>query len=53
MRAADIPVDNTAWTHPEGVVEPRSEYTSLYDEGFAFYQERTQAARGHWRGPVG
>lgn len=53
MRAAGILVDDRTWTDPEGVVEPRTAYASLYDAGFAFYQERTQAARGHWRGPAG
>jgi xylulokinase/erythritol kinase len=53
IHAAGISVDDAVWTRPEGVVEPRAEYASLYDAGFAFYRERTQAARGHWRGPVG
>jgi len=33
------------------VVEPRSELVSLYDEGFAFYRDRLEAARGRWSGP--
>ncbi|MFN8663017.1 MAG: FGGY-family carbohydrate kinase [Thermomicrobiales bacterium] len=53
MRAAGVRVDEVAWTQPEGVVEPRAEYASLYDEGFTFYRERTRAARDHWRGPGG
>ena len=53
MHVAGVEVDGVAWTRPEGVVEPRVDYASLYDAGFAFYRERTQAARGHWRGPVG
>jgi xylulokinase/erythritol kinase len=53
MHAAGIAVDEAAWTRPEGVVEPRPDYASLYEAGFRFYRERTQAARGHWRGPIG
>ena len=53
MQAAGMSIDEVAWTRPEGVVEPRPEYAALYDAGFSFYRERTYAARGHWRGPVG
>lgn len=53
MHAAGLHVDESAWTQPEGEVLPRPAYASRYDTGFAFYRDRTQAARGHWRGPVG
>jgi erythritol kinase len=45
-------VDLEVWTRPDGVVEPRTELGGLYDAGMAFYRERLEAARGHWRGPV-
>jgi sugar (pentulose or hexulose) kinase len=52
LTAAGQTVDLDAWTHPDGVVEPRAELASLYDAGMAFYLDRLEAARGKWSGPV-
>jgi erythritol kinase (D-erythritol 1-phosphate-forming) len=51
LTASGCQVDVEAWTQPDAVVEPRSELASLYDEGFAFYRDRLEAARGRWSGP--
>lgn len=53
LTAAGRPVDAEAWTRPDAVVGPRENLATLYDEGFAFYRDRLDAARGHWRGPLG
>ncbi len=52
LAAAGREIDVAAWTRPEQVVAPRPELAALYDAGFAFYQERLAAARGHWSGPM-
>ena len=52
LDAAAIPYDRAAWTRSDGVVEPDPAAVSRYDEGFAFYRDRLEAARGHWRGPA-
>jgi hypothetical protein len=52
LMAAGYQVDVEGWTRPDAVVEPQSDLGSLYDEGFAFYRDRLEAARGRWRGPV-
>ena len=44
--------DFANWTRPDAIVEPRSELISLYDEGFCFYRDRLEAARGRWSGPA-
>jgi xylulokinase/erythritol kinase len=51
--AARLPVDHETWTRPDGVVEPRRDLSALYDDGYARYVERIDAARGHWSGPAG
>jgi sugar (pentulose or hexulose) kinase len=51
LATADRHVDIEAWTRPDDVDEPRSELSTLYDEGFAFYRDRLDAAGGHWSGP--
>jgi erythritol kinase (D-erythritol 1-phosphate-forming) len=51
LTAAGCQVDVEGWTRPDAVVEPRSELIGLYDEGFAFYRDRLEAARGRWSGP--
>ena len=53
LAAAGEAIDADAWTRPEGVVEPRAELARAYDAGMEFYRDRLEAARGHWRGPVG
>jgi hypothetical protein len=40
------------WTRPDAIVEPHPELACLYDEGFRFYRDRLEAARGHWSGPT-
>jgi hypothetical protein len=52
LAAAGRQVDVETWTRPDAIVEPRPELASLYDEGFAFYRHRLDAARGHWTGPM-
>jgi erythritol kinase len=52
LTAAGCQVDVEGWTRPDAVVEPRSDLVSLYDEGFAFYRDRLEAARGRWSGPI-
>jgi sugar (pentulose or hexulose) kinase len=52
LAAAESEVDLEAWTRPEGVVEPRTEFAALYDKGMARYLERLAAARGKWSGPT-
>jgi erythritol kinase len=50
--AAGRRVDVNTWTRPDAFVEPRLELAGLYDEGFAYYLDRLEAARGRWSGPV-
>jgi erythritol kinase (D-erythritol 1-phosphate-forming) len=52
MAAAGRPVDAETWTRPDGVVAPRPELADLYEDGFAFYLDRLDAARGRWSGPL-
>ena len=52
LTAAVRHFDIEDWTRPDAIIEPRSELASLYDEGFAFYLDRLEAARGRWSGPV-
>jgi erythritol kinase len=52
LTANGCQVDVDAWTRPDAIVEPRSDFVSLYDEGFAFYRDRLEAARGRWSGPI-
>jgi xylulokinase/erythritol kinase len=52
MIAAGRHVDVNTWTRPDAFVEPRLELAGLYDEGFAYYLDRLEAARGRWSGPV-
>ena len=40
--------DRVAWTRPDGVVEPSPELADLYDEGFEFYLQSVDSARGLW-----
>jgi sugar (pentulose or hexulose) kinase len=44
--------DVEEWTRPDAIVAPRTRLASLYDEGFAFYRDRLEVARGHWSGPI-
>jgi xylulokinase/erythritol kinase len=52
LDAARREFDAEAWTRPDAVIAPHPRNAQLYDEGFAFYRDRVDAARGHWRGPV-
>ncbi len=52
LSAAGRPVDNAAWTRPDGIIEPRPEHAALYDDGMAFYLDRLDSARGRWSGPT-
>jgi len=49
---AGIPYDRAAWTRPDGAVEPDPAAVARHQEGYAFYRDRLDAARGRWRGPV-
>jgi sugar (pentulose or hexulose) kinase len=53
LTAAGRDLDAEAWTWPDAVIEPRDDLASLYEAGFAFYRDRLDASRGHWRGPLG
>jgi sugar (pentulose or hexulose) kinase len=50
--AAGRDFDIEDWTRPDAIVEPSSELACLYDEGFRFYRDRLDAARGRWSGPT-
>jgi sugar (pentulose or hexulose) kinase len=52
LTAAGRHVDIEDWTRPDAIVEPHSQLASLYDEGFAFYRDRLDAARDRWSGPT-
>jgi sugar (pentulose or hexulose) kinase len=52
LDAAGVPYDRAAWTRADGVVEPDPAAVPRYAEGYAFYRDRLEAGRGHWRGPV-
>ena len=52
LSAADCEYDIENWTRPDATVEPHSELACLYDEGFRFYRDRLDAARGRWSGPT-
>jgi sugar (pentulose or hexulose) kinase len=52
LTAAGRPIDVETWTKPDAIVEPRQNLASLYDEGFRFYRDRLDSARGRWSGPV-
>jgi sugar (pentulose or hexulose) kinase len=48
--ASERAFDYTKWTRPDGYVEPREEMAGLYEEGFAYYLDSVEAARGLWSG---
>ena len=48
--ASERDFDYDEWTRPEGYVEPRAEMAELYEEGFAYYLDSVEAARGLWSG---
>ena len=52
LSAADCEYDIENWTRPDATVEPHPELACLYDEGFRFYRDRLDAARGRWSGPL-
>jgi sugar (pentulose or hexulose) kinase len=52
LTAANRHFDGEEWTRPDAVITPRTRFASLYDEGFAFYRDRLEVARGHWSGPI-
>lgn len=52
MRAAGRDIDVARWTQPDGTVMPRAELVPLYAVGMEVYQNRLEAARGMWSGPV-
>jgi sugar (pentulose or hexulose) kinase len=52
LAAAGRRIDIETWTKPDAIVEPRQNLASLYDEGFRFYRDRLDSARGRWSGPV-
>lgn len=53
LAAQGAAVDLTAWTKPDGEVEPDRTQATLYDAGYVHYRDRLAAARGAWRGPRG
>jgi erythritol kinase (D-erythritol 1-phosphate-forming) len=50
--AASCHFDSEDWTRPDATIEPRSDLAELYDEGFRFYRDRLDTARGRWSGPT-
>ena len=40
--------DYGEWTRPDGYVEPREEMAELYEEGYVYYLDSVEAARGLW-----
>jgi erythritol kinase (D-erythritol 1-phosphate-forming) len=48
--ASERDFDYAKWTRPDGYVEPREEMAGLYEEGFAYYLDSVEAARGLWSG---
>ena len=52
LTAANRQFDVEEWTRPDAAVAPRTRLASFYDEGFAFYRSRLEAARGQWSGPI-
>jgi sugar (pentulose or hexulose) kinase len=49
-RRLGLPVDHDAWTAPAGRCEPSERLRAVYDEGYAAYRRRLDAARARWRG---
>jgi erythritol kinase (D-erythritol 1-phosphate-forming) len=49
MIGAGIDFDRTAWTRPEGHVEPSTDLADLYEEGFERYLMRVEAGRELWK----
>lgn len=45
---SDRDFDYVEWTRPDGYVEPRTQMAELYEEGFAYYLDGVEAARGLW-----
>ena len=48
MIAAGMDFDGSEWTRPEDYVQPTAELAELYEEGFNYYLESVEAARGLW-----